>query len=122
MAFVPPGVSPSREAVDAQNLYALQSGGMAPLLLTLTDIRELSTAKDYICTQWSEAVLQLDAYLPLLASLIRFNHPVVVSYQDGFREFHKNAVAIKSALSDEIGAIVIVYYFHVRVRWYLAMQ
>ena len=89
-------------------------------------MKELSTAKGYICTQWSEAVLQLDAYLPLLASLIEFNHPVVVSYQDRLREFHKNPVAIESALSDwhgtEIGAIVFVYYFHVWVRGYLAMQ
>ena len=85
--FVPRGVSPSREALDAQNLYALQSGGLAPLALTLTDIKELSTAKGYICTRWSEAVLQLNAYLPLLASLIGFNHPVVVSYQAGLRDF-----------------------------------
>ena len=31
MVFVPPSVSPSREALDAQNLYALRSGGLAPL-------------------------------------------------------------------------------------------
>ena len=126
MTFVPPGVSPSREALNALNLYALRSGGLAPLALTLTNIKELSTAKGYICTRWSEAVLQLDAYLPLLASLIGFNHPMVVSYQAGMREFCKNAVAIESALSDrhgpEIGAIVFVYYFHVQVRGYLAMQ
>ena len=47
VAFIPPGVSPSREALDAQNLYALRSGGLAPLALTLTDNKELSTAKGY---------------------------------------------------------------------------
>ena len=92
--------------------------------MTLIVIIELLTDKDYICTRWSEAVLQLDAYFFLLASLIGFNHPVVVSYQDGLQEFRKNVVFIKSALSDwhgtEIGAIVFVYYFH--VRGYLSMQ
>ena len=94
MAFVPPGVSPSCEALNAQNLYPLRSRGLAPLALTLTDIKELSMTKGYICTQWSEPVLQLDTYLPLLASLIGFNHLGVVSYQAGLREFCKNAVAI----------------------------
>ena len=101
MAFILPDVSPSCEALDEQNLYTLRSGGLAPLTLTLTDIKELSTEKGYICTRWPEAVLQLDAYLPLLAALIGFNHPVVVSYQAGLQEFHKNAVAIESVLSDQ---------------------
>ena len=127
MAFVPPGVSPRYVALDAQTLYALCSECVGLLLLTLDNIEELSTAKGYICTRWSEAVLQLEAYLPLLASLIGHDHPVVVSYQDGLREFRKkNSVAIESTLSTrhgaEIGAIVFVYYFHVWVRGYLAMK
>ena len=81
MAFVPPDVSSSRKALDAQNLYALWSRGIAPLSLTLLDIKELSVTKGYICTRWSEALLQLDAYLSLLPPFIGFNHPVVVSYQ-----------------------------------------
>ena len=115
MAFVPPGVSSSREALDAQNLYSLQSGSLAPLKLTLTVIKELSVAKDYIYTRWLEALLQLDAYLPLLASLIDFNRPVVVSYQKGLREFCKNSVAIEAALSNrhgpEIGEICLFTTF-----------
>ena len=86
MAFVPPGVSPSRRALDAQNLYALCSGSLAPLSLTLSNMKELLAAKGYIWTRWSEAVLQLEAYLILLlVSLIGYNHLVVVSYQDGLR-------------------------------------
>ena len=69
-------------------------------------------------------MLQLEAYLPLLASLIGYNHLMVVSYQDGLGEFLKNPMAIESALSNqhgtEIGAIVFFYYFHVWVRGYLA--
>ena len=126
MAFVPPGVSPSHKTFNAQYLYALQSRGFTPLSLTLTNIVELPAARGYIYTQWSEAVLQLDACPPLLASLIGYNHPVGVSYQERLREFRKNPVAIQAALSDryrtEIGAIVFVHYFHVWVRGYLSMQ
>ena len=89
MTFVPPGVYPSLEALDAQNLYAMRSGGLAPLSLRLTNIKELSAAKCYICTRRSKALLQLDASLPLLASLIGYNQPMVVSYQEGLREFRK---------------------------------
>ena len=57
-------------------------------------------------------MLRLETYLPLLVSLIGYNHLMVVSYQDGLREFCKNPVAIESALLDrnetEIGAIVFV--------------
>ena len=83
MAIVPPGISPSREPLVAKNLCVLRSGGLVPLALTLTNIKELSTTNGYNCTRWSEAVLQLGAYLPILASLIGSNHPVVVSYQEG---------------------------------------
>ena len=50
MAFVSPGVSSSPKALDAQNLYALQSGSLEPLLLSLANIKELPAAKGYICT------------------------------------------------------------------------
>ena len=70
MAFVSPDVSPGREALDAQNLYTLRSGGLVPLALTLTDIKELYTAKGYIYTRWSA---EKTRYLPTsLCILNRF--------------------------------------------------
>eukprot|EP00536_Pseudo-nitzschia_multiseries_P000332 jgi/Psemu1/62571/estExt_Genemark1.C_40209 len=94
MAFVPPGTSKEQAVKEALEYQHHPKETIA-----------FSTNKRYICTNWTEAIVQLRAYLPLLGALLGWQHPVVRYYAKGFP-----------------GPTVMVYLFQVQVCGWLEKQ
>eukprot|EP00536_Pseudo-nitzschia_multiseries_P017988 jgi/Psemu1/53538/gm1.53538_g len=82
--------------------------------------------KAYIPVDWTEATTQLESYLAVLATILGLNHDVVTSYQQGLRRLKIQQMPLRRAIADKVGEFltpaIVVYYFQIRVRWWLEEQ
>ena len=70
VAFVSQGASICQEVKEACSINTLGNDISDHLSLTCKEYNELYSTKDYSCTLWTEAILQLEeAYLPLLTAI-----------------------------------------------------
>ena len=59
----------------------------------------LAANKGYVCTDWTEAIIQIKAYLPLLGALLGWYHPVVKQYRAGFKYLDSIQLSLRTALA-----------------------
>eukprot|EP00536_Pseudo-nitzschia_multiseries_P001333 jgi/Psemu1/3095/gm1.3095_g len=130
MAFTHPGGSVAtlkreHEAVATVAAYGtmISTEGNS---LTLKDSLELQKTKAYIPVDWTEATMQLESYLAVLATILGLNHDVVTSYQQGLRRLKIQQMPLRRAIADEVGEFltpaIVVYYFQIRVQGWLEEQ
>ena len=130
MAFAPPGGSPTARkqqleaatAADAYDTLISTSGNS----LNLSDALALGKAKGYVPIEWTEAVLQVEGYLPVLATLLGVEHPLVRNYLNGLDRLKRIQLGLRHALVDECGTqlaqAILVYYFQLWVWCWLEEQ
>ncbi|VEU43031.1 unnamed protein product, partial [Pseudo-nitzschia multistriata] len=98
MAFAPPGGSPTarkRQMEDAQAALAydtlVSTEGNS---LNLSDALTLGKSQGYVPLDWTEALLQIEGYLPVLATIAGVEHPLVRSYLDGLERLKRTQLAL----------------------------
>ncbi|VEU39857.1 unnamed protein product, partial [Pseudo-nitzschia multistriata] len=130
MAFAPPGGSPTARKQQLEDATAaaaydtmVSTEGNS---ISFSDATTLGKAKGYIPVDWTEALLQLEGYLPVLATLIGTDHPLVRNYLSGLDRLKRIQLTLRHALKDECGGklapAILVYYFQIRVRCWLEDQ
>jgi hypothetical protein len=91
--------------------------------ITSGDAQKMRGGKGYIPATFEEMIVQLQAYVPVLAALLGTVHPNVHEHQSAVGELIMHQALLKqlvtSTYGPKMGAAVIVYYFQLRHRnWF----
>jgi len=131
LAFVPPGGNSGKararrvEANESATLYGnmMSTEGQH---ISSADAQALSKTKGYVPSKWTEATVQLKAYLPVLASMVGTNHPLFRAYQRGVNLYADKAIMIQEALDDRVGERLgpglFVYSFQIKLKGWFENQ
>ena len=131
MSFVPPGGVSSkaraRQVEDATASFAyMNMMGTEGQHITSADAQSLSKSKGYVPCQWTEAMVQLRAYAPVLASIVGTSHPLYVAYNKGFNLYMQRSIELHGALEGRAGERLapgmLVYIFQIRLKGWFENQ
>lgn len=92
----------------------------------VSDMRSLRNPNINFPQNWTEATLQLKAYVPLLAAVIGNNHHKVDDLMEFLIEYERLLPRLMSALDSEyspaLGPIIMVLYVQLKMRRWLKRQ
>ena len=90
------------------------------------DAVTMSKSKGYVTTDWTKALMQIEGYFPIAATLLGVTHPVVHNYQRGLDILSKSQLSLRWELVSEYGYLLapalMVHYFQLQMRRWLEVQ
>ena len=131
MSFVPPGgvsgKARARRIEDATSSFAyMNMMGTDGQHITSADAQSLSRAKGYVPCKWTEAMVQLRAYAPVLAAIVGTAHPLFAAYEKGFNLYMSRSIMLNDALEGKVGERLapglLVYIFQIRLKGWFENQ